>query len=396
MIFKNLLCTLFVLVVTGYSNFSAPAQGVLEDRGGTKNFDIYKEMILEDGYTSSRVCGECHEDIYRSWKGSLHALSLQDPIFDVAFMQALKIDSQRAKQLCLRCHAPVVMVTGDYELREAITTEGITCDFCHTVKEVDLSNPEMPYHTVVGVVKRSILRRAESPAHETAYSELHGKAEFCGGCHVYKSKSGAVIMGTYLEWLQGPYAKESIVCQDCHMQRSVGRRVRADIKESEDGMHLHDLIHDTNQLRSAVSVEVKDIQKVGNSLKARIEITNVSSGHMIPTGIPNRELELVVTLTSRGKEIDSARRIYKKVVSDGEGRVLSDVADIFLNGDSIVEDNRIGPKETRREDIWFPDVLSRRGPFEVSAELIYLYQVKLLDPRVIEIQMDRATRAVGP
>ena len=176
----------------------------------------------------------------------------------------------------------------------------------------------------------------------------------------------------------------------------MGRRVRADIKESEDGMHLHDLIHDTNQLRSAVSVEVKDIQKVGNSLKARIEITNVSSGHMIPTGIPNRELELVVTLTSRGKEIDSARRIYKKVVSDGEGRVLSDVADIFLNGDSIVEDNRIGPKETRREDIWFPDVLSRRGPFEVSAELIYLYQVKLLDPRVIEIQMDRATRAVGP
>ncbi len=37
------------------------------------------------GYTSSEVCAKCHEDIYRTWKNSLHALSLSDPVFDAAY-----------------------------------------------------------------------------------------------------------------------------------------------------------------------------------------------------------------------------------------------------------------------------------------------------------------------
>ncbi|MGB6368703.1 MAG: multiheme c-type cytochrome, partial [Thermoanaerobaculia bacterium] len=80
-----------------------------------------EDEVDPEGYTSARVCGECHSDIYESWKNSLHAFSLTDPIFDTAYMQAVKEAGEEARRVCLRCHAPMTMVNGDYELREGVT-----------------------------------------------------------------------------------------------------------------------------------------------------------------------------------------------------------------------------------------------------------------------------------
>jgi hypothetical protein len=188
--------------------------------------------INPDGYTSARVCGECHVDIYNSWKGSLHAFSLSDPIFDAAFMQAVKERGDAAKRLCLRCHAPMTMFNGDYDLEQGVTREGVSCDFCHTVTAVETGPSEKPYTVDVGLVKRSILRKAKSPVHEVAYSELHGQAEFCGGCHNLTTPEGVAIMSTYDEWKEGPYSREGTPCQECHMRLSTGNVVRSEIKES--------------------------------------------------------------------------------------------------------------------------------------------------------------------
>ena len=51
--------------------------------------------ISTTGFTSARVCGECHVGIYDSWKNSLHGFSVTDPIFDTAFMQASKKEEMR-------------------------------------------------------------------------------------------------------------------------------------------------------------------------------------------------------------------------------------------------------------------------------------------------------------
>src|SRR5512140_694776 len=61
--------------------------------------------VSETGYTSALVCGSCHADIYKSWKNSMHAFSTSDPVFEVAFMQAIK-EQPSARALCLGCHAP--------------------------------------------------------------------------------------------------------------------------------------------------------------------------------------------------------------------------------------------------------------------------------------------------
>jgi hypothetical protein len=88
--------------------------------------------INPTGYTSARVCGTCHVDIYNSWKNSLHAFSLSDPIFDAAYMQAIKEQGAEAKRVCLRCHAPMTLANADYDLELGVTREGVSCDFCHT------------------------------------------------------------------------------------------------------------------------------------------------------------------------------------------------------------------------------------------------------------------------
>jgi len=357
--------------------------------------DEPQPALNERGYTSSRVCGSCHEDIYNTWKRSLHALSLDDPVFDVAFMQALKTDAARAKRLCYRCHAPMVIESNDYELRESVTAEGVGCDFCHSVTEVVLNDREKPYRSEVGRVKRSILRKAKSPAHEVAYSELHGRAEFCGGCHQYVTENGTIIMGTYQDWLDSQYARDDVPCQECHMARSVGHRVRSDIKQTDPSFPLHDLIHNTDQVKGAVSVEVAEVTTAGSHLIVHVDITNSGSGHMVPTGIPTRELRLVVRVTDESdKTTETQRRSYAKVIGGRDGRELRTDMEVLMSGERILSDNRIAPKEKRREVFRFP--ARSRGPFQVSAEVVYGYRPYVLDLRVIEISMDKASRIFSP
>ncbi len=175
-----------------------------------------KAASKKQPFSPSSYCGGCHQDIYKKWKNSLHAkASLNDPIFDAAYLEALKFSGGQAKTLCLRCHAPTVLVTKDYDGKLPITYEGIPCDFCHTVKAV-FPGKENPFVFGDGETKFGPYKGTESPAHETMYSPLHEKGEFCGACHQL-NKNGVEIMSTYSEWKNSPYYKKGVHCQGCHM-----------------------------------------------------------------------------------------------------------------------------------------------------------------------------------
>jgi hypothetical protein len=345
-----------------------------------------------DGYTSARVCGECHSDIYESWKNSLHAFSLTDPIFDTAYMQALKEAGEEARRVCLRCHAPMTMVNGDYELRKGVTREGVSCDFCHTVTAVHLDGREKPYTVDLGLVKRSVLRKAASPAHDVAYSELHGTSEFCGGCHNYVTPKGKAVMSTYDEWRNGPYAREGVQCQDCHMVLTSGKVVREEVKDSGSKIHLHNLIHDTDQLRSALSVQIASAERTVNRLQVEVTVENVGSGHMVPTGIPSREIVLSVSVDSGGRLLTQERR-YRKVVADEKGRVLKRDFEALLYGARILNDNRIGPREKRLERFNF-DVPKAGRSAKVTVRLSYQYAPVILHQEQLNILLGSVERIV--
>jgi hypothetical protein len=344
------------------------------------------------GFTSARVCGECHSDIYESWKNSLHAFSLTDPIFDTAYMQAVKEGGEEARRVCLRCHAPMTMVNGDYELREGVTREGVSCDFCHSVTVVHLDGREKPYTVELGLVKRSVLKKASSPAHDVAYSELHGTSEFCGGCHNYVTARGKAVMSTYDEWKNGPYAGEGVQCQDCHMVITSGKVVREEIKETGAKIHLHNLIHDTDQLRSALSVQIANAERTQNRLQVDVAIENVGSGHMVPTGIPSREIVLSVSVDSGSRVLTQDRR-YRKVVADEKGRVLKRDFEVLLYGARILNDNRIGPREKRLEHFDF-DVPKAGRSAKVTVRLSYQYAPVILHEEQMDVLLGSVERIV--
>jgi hypothetical protein len=338
------------------------------------------------------VCGECHSDIYESWKNSLHAFSLTDPIFDTAYMQAVKEAGEEARKVCLRCHAPMTMVNGDYELREGVTREGVSCDFCHTVTAVHLDGREKPYTVDLGLVRRSVLKKATSPAHDVAYSELHGTSEFCGGCHNYITPKGKAVMSTYDEWRNGPYAREGVQCQDCHMVLTSGKVVREEIQESGAKIHLHNLIHDTDQLRSALSLQIASAERSVNRLQVEVTIENVGSGHMVPTGIPSREIVLSVSVDSGSRVLTQERR-YRKVVADEKGRLLKRDFEVLLYGARILNDNRIGPREKRVERFNF-DVPKAGRSAKVSVHLSYEYAPVILHEERLDILLSSVERIV--
>lgn len=347
-------------------------------------------QINPDGYTSARVCGRCHVDIYNSWKNSMHAFSLADPIFDVAYMQALKEAGDTARRLCLRCHAPLTMANGDYDLRLGVTNEGVSCDFCHTVTDVQLENPQRPYVLKPGLVKRSVLRNAASPKHDVAYSALHAKSEFCGACHNYIAPNGTPVMTTYDEWRNGPYPAEGIQCQNCHMVLSAGKVVTQDIKESGPEIHLHDLIHDTNQLRGALDVEIVEAVRRERELRVTVVVKNVGSGHMVPTGIPSREIHLIVTVEVGGHTLRQDRR-YRKVLADKNNRHLERDHEALLYAAQVVSDNRIAPREKRFERFTFS--VPKSGKLNLDATLTYIYSPLLLQQKRMNIKLDHAAKS---
>jgi hypothetical protein len=109
------------------------------------------EVIAGTGYghtlfdSADKKCQHCHNDLYDTWKTSMHAKSWEDPIFqskyqDFLRLQASKIGAtgptgtystgpveddgvtylkgtiQKAGQVCVKCHAPTAFYSGDYKI----------------------------------------------------------------------------------------------------------------------------------------------------------------------------------------------------------------------------------------------------------------------------------------
>jgi hypothetical protein len=286
----------------------------------------------------------------------------------------------------------MTLANGDFDLSEGVTRDGVGCDFCHTVTAVHLDNPEAPYSLEPGLVKRGIIKKAASPAHEVAYSELHATSEFCGGCHNYVAPSGAAIMSTYDEWRSGPYARQGVQCQNCHMVLGPGKVVRADIKPTGPQIHIHSLIHDSDQVRSALKLEILSSDRSGARLRVDVQVENVGSGHKVPTGLPTREIVLSVAVDVGGRTFHQERR-YRKVVADEHNRVLEQDFEVLLRGSKVLNDNRIGPREKRLERFEFDVPTS--GRVKVAATLTYVYAPMVLDRRRMDIVMSGAERFVN-
>jgi hypothetical protein len=92
---------------------------------------------------SSEVCQNCHKEIYKQWKGSMHANStaLKDPIHATFYKKVVgdpKAEGVKMKNgkypVCLQCHAPNAALDGKTQLdAKATYNEGVNCVACHSL-----------------------------------------------------------------------------------------------------------------------------------------------------------------------------------------------------------------------------------------------------------------------
>lgn len=314
----------------------------------------------EEPYTSSKQCSSCHQTIHKYWSESPHAQSASKP----SYLDALRVavagasDKDAVRRGCVWCHAPTALVTGDYELQRSTTKEGVSCDFCHTVADVDLEKADHPFDLKPGSVKRGPLEYAKSPAHETAYSPLHKASPLiCAACHEHRNEHGVQVLSAYSEWKGGPYPDRGVTCQECHMPLVPGRTVQEGLESTQRRINLHRLVGGSaaSKVRSGLLVRIDSLSLSDVSADVQVVVENTAVGHAAPAGLPSKSLVLAVAVeTASGELMHRRERVYRRELKDAEGRVLGTVPDFFLKAASVGEDRRLKQKEARSERFTVP------------------------------------------
>jgi hypothetical protein len=298
-------------------------------------------------YGAAAECGTCHTSIHVYWAESAHARSASSP----RFVEASKAAPASARSECVRCHAPTALATGDLELTQPITREGVTCDFCHTVRSVSLGQPQ-PFDLQPGPVKRGPLDYAETPSHPTAYSALHRSSPLlCAACHEYTNLHGVAVLSTFGEWLASPYPTLGQTCQECHMPTVAGTPVTERLQPTQRRINLHRMSGaEPAQLRRGLTLRIDAFAAQGDSAQAEVAVVNSGVGHATPGGLADSRLVLVVGVENAAGKLEHAReRIYRRVLRDASGQELSTLPALFLDAVAVTEDTRLKPGEARRE-----------------------------------------------
>jgi hypothetical protein len=149
-------------------------------------------------------CERCHQEVFREWRDSPHALAWRNQSFQQA------THGGRA-EACIGCHAPAPLVAGSPPAVRAVhLEEGVTCVTCHLSVQ-----PGHDAFTMRGPASRS----SPVEAHPViAEDPLYRSSELCGGCHA----------SAFAEWERAstPSGSEKQTCQGCHMP-SVQRKVES-------------------------------------------------------------------------------------------------------------------------------------------------------------------------
>jgi mono/diheme cytochrome c family protein len=313
-------------------------------------------------YVSAKNCGACHDVMYKAWADSPHARSASSPAFLETLRRVVEAapDKRAARLGCVWCHAPTTILSGDLDLQQAISQEGITCDFCHTVADVDMEQEGTPFVLKPGPVKRGPFEYASKiQGHETAYSALHRASPLlCASCHEFRNARGVPVLSNYSEWKDGPYPARGVACQDCHMALVPGSPARgAAPKSGLRVVNLHRLVGGSSisQLARGLDLRIESVAIAGGTAEVAIVVTNVAAGHSIPGGLSTKSLVLAVAAEGADGRLENRQeRVYRRELRDDRGIVVETVADMFLKAASVGSDTRIKPKESRRERFTVP------------------------------------------
>lgn len=383
-------------------------------------------------FETPKSCGACHVDFYQQWTQSLMSQSYTHPwdeieYFKLAVPHAAKDGAvAEVKAACNGCHAPLAFLAGEVPpprpSANSRANESVSCDICHTITGFAGSVP-YNYNWIItpGKVKFGPRQGDNAPDHEMKVSDFLRTSEFCGTCHNEKSPFGAWVKSTQLEYKEGPYFREGVRCQDCHMTSAQGLTAIMGNAYPDARQHLFHGAHDPGKVRGTVELRVHpDTREAspGDRVVFTVDLFNQKAGHKFPTGsVEDRILWLhVEAVDAKGQTyhlpvdkkgfageeftigseelayqdmglalgdpgfrgvprdgIPVGDRVFRMAYFDPQGRMTIQQ----WNTKSLGVDYRIGPRETKVETFTFrlPDDLPA-GPLKVTAVLNYQKLIK--------------------
>lgn len=337
-------------------------------------------------FESAEGCG-CHSQLVQQWSQTMHAQALTDPLYQTKLKEAQEATDGKLGEFCNSCHGPAATMLGvmDKTTKPQGAGEGVTCSWCHQVTGL-AGKPANTSHLVLpDGTKRAQIKDPQAP-HKAAYSQFHETAEFCGGCHnVDHPINGMHLEATYTEWKQSPWAKEGVVCQDCHMSAGPGEigpftDSAAAGAPQRDNMYAMTFVGGqvalgpsdlaTKRLQSAATMElvVDDIVESGEETSVTVTVTNSGAGHYLPTGLTEvRQMWLdVYAEDAEGGKTPIGERRFGTILKDAKGRSPVEL----WEATAIASDDRIPPRGSITEEYSFalPDGVDGAT---IKAELKY-------------------------
>jgi Cytochrome c554 and c-prime len=231
----------------------------------------------------ARFCSSCHGDQTKQWQTSSMARSWTNPVFQALLEDAKKDLGPGIQMDCISCHAPLGFVTGDMKMEDPKSKEGVTCNFCHNVSDVEVSPRPASYTWDASdpLLMRGPYKDADpAAAHGSVYSELVTKSEYCASCHWYDREPGVAIEATHPQWKASRAAASGVQCQSCHMKPSRGKAALI-AKSTRDQVWSHSFpgAH-SDSLPDSVAAVAGAVE--GGRLK--LTVTNRRGGHSLPGG----------------------------------------------------------------------------------------------------------------
>src|SRR3954465_577313 len=215
-----------------------------------------KGLIPSNFFMDSKLCGECHKDIYDQWNSSTHHFaSFNNPFYKSSILHMQELSGTQGSKWCAGCHDHAVFFNGRFDrpMKEQIDSAeaqaGLACTSCHSISHVgstmgqgDFTIEYPPLHDLAAS-SNPILQFAHDrltfldpePHRRTFLKPFHREQtpEFCSSCHKVHLD---VPVNSY-RWFRGfndydnwqasgvsgegarsfYYPKKPSKCADCHM-----------------------------------------------------------------------------------------------------------------------------------------------------------------------------------
>ena len=255
----------------------------------------------------SKICAACHGTIQKAWSASVKAKSWTNPVFQAFLADAQAARGDKVRMVCLSCHAPQAAVAGNLAVDDPVEQEGVTCNFCHNVSAVEVSDRPASYThdpSNPNLMRGPYNDSDPGSAHEFEFNATFTKGDFCSACHWAKNEKGVEIEGTYPQWKSSKASAAGKQCQTCHMPPAPGKASPLS-KKQRDAVYAHSFLGPRvpGGLDSLVTLSAEVA-----SGKLKLTVLNTRAGHALPGGARSmRSITLEVSwLDAAGKELSRA------------------------------------------------------------------------------------------